>query len=140
MNFVTINSLIAVVFAHNVLADNSNKSSSDFVKLQSTAIEFCKRQRLNAPFPPHPFTTDQCSVWFDGNWQSCCVEHDFAYWCGGSAKQRVHADDQLKRCVKEKGYPLMGDIMRFGVRMGGYSIWPLPWRWGYGWEWPDDGS
>ena len=38
--------------------------------------------------PSYPFTTDGCTLWPDGFWQSCCVEHDMAYWCGGSAEER----------------------------------------------------
>ncbi len=140
LNIVIVGYLIVLVSNHYALADSAETSSADLAKLQSTAIEFCKLQRLNAPLPPRPFTTDQCSVWLDGDWQTCCIEHDFAYWCGGSTKQRAHADNQLKRCVKAKGHPVMGNIMRLGVRLGGHSIWPLPWRWGYGWAWPDDGS
>lgn len=139
-NIVAASSLMTVVFANNVLADSTDTSSADLLKLQTAAIDFCKQQRLNATLPPHPFTTDQCSVWPDGDWQLCCIEHDYAYWCGGSAKQRAQADNRLKHCVKAKGYPVMGNVMRLGVRLGGLSIWPLPWRWGYGWDWPDDGS
>ncbi len=140
LNIVKVSSLITIVFARNILADSMDTSSADLLKLQSAAVEFCKQQRLNASLPPYPFTTDQCSVWPDGDWQSCCIEHDFAYWCGGSGKQRVQADNRLEHCVKAKGHPVMSKIMRLGVRLGGLSIWPLPWRWGYGWDWPDDGS
>jgi hypothetical protein len=140
LNIVIVSSLLVIIAVTNVFAGSTNTSSTNQLKSPALAIAFCKQQRLNEPLPPHPFTTDQCSAWPDGDWYACCIEHDYAYWCGGSAKQRAIADNQLKRCVKAKGHPVMGKIMHWGTRLGGLSIWPLPWRWGYGWEWPDDGS
>jgi len=45
-----------------------------------------------------PFTTDGCSLFPDGTlkdntlWKSCCIEHDKAYWRGGSYPERQAAD------------------------------------------------
>ncbi len=89
-----------------------------------------------AAIPPHPFTTDGCSVFPDGDWQDCCVEHDLDYWCGGSSSERERADHRLATCVERAGHPTLGPLMRIGVRMGGVPWWPLPWRWGYGWDYP----
>jgi len=63
------------------------------------------------------------------------LTHDIAYWCGGSAKQRKVVDDTLRQCVKESGSPVNSVLMGIGVRAGGSRLWPLPWRWGYGWPW-----
>lgn len=90
-----------------------------------------------------PFTTDGCSGHIyrnmfrkDPPWQGCCVEHDKLYWSGGSRHQRWDADIELMVCVARKGHPIVAFFMWLGVRFGGHPILPLPWRWGYGWEWP----
>lgn len=86
-----------------------------------------------APLPPRPFVTDGCSSWPDACWVSCCVEHDAAYWCGGSPAQRREADRALRACVTEIAGPTWGELMYWGVRAGGGPRLPFAWRWGYGW-------
>jgi hypothetical protein len=89
-----------------------------------------------------PFTTDGCSAFRDGTpnhqtlWHSCCVEHDKAYWRGGTYAERVAADKALQRCVASVGEPRIGALMLAGVRVGGSPFWPTRFRWGYGWPWP----
>jgi|GEM_PF-5061114 len=138
--FSTVTSLLIAVTPVVVLYADTNKTVPETLpELQSQAIRFCQAQRPHAQLPPHAFTTDRCSLWPDGDWYRCCVVHDYAYWCGGTAAQRSQADKQLKRCIQAKGYPIMSQVMRWGVRLGGLSVLPVPWRWGYGWDWPDDG-
>lgn len=85
------------------------------------------------------FATDGCSDFPDGTlgqktlWLNCCVEHDVAYWLGGSYQQRVEADDALESCVAAIGEPEIAAIMLAGVRVGGSPYWPTRYRWGYGW-------
>lgn len=79
-----------------------------------------------------PFRTDGCSMWPDGNYHGCCVEHDRIYWRGGSAAERLQADIDLMQCVQRKAGPLMARLMFIGICLGGIPCWPLPWRWGYG--------
>jgi hypothetical protein len=98
------------------------------------ARELCIRR--TGQKPPHPFTTDGCTLAPDGAWQSCCVDHDMVYWCGGSAADRSVADGEFRRCVAEKGGPTRARIMYWGVRLGGTPWLPAYWRWGYGWPWP----
>jgi len=87
--------------------------------------------------PPSTFTTDGCTLWPDGTWQACCVAHDMVYWCGGSSADRRGADDQLRRCMAERGGGALEDTIRYwGVRVGGHPWFPTYWRWGYGWPWP----
>jgi hypothetical protein len=86
--------------------------------------------------PASTFTTDGCTLWPDGAWQSCCVDHDMVYWCGGSAAERCGADDQLRRCGAEHDGGALAGIMYWGVRVGGHPWLPTSWRWGYGWPWP----
>jgi len=86
-----------------------------------------------------PFTTDGCSWFPDGTfenhqlWRECCIEHDKAYWRGGTYKERQAADQQLAECVASNGKPNLGTLMQAGVRVGGSPFWPTPFRWGYGW-------
>ncbi len=87
-----------------------------------------------------PFTTDGCSLFPDGYlnnrelWQTCCTQHDMAYWQGGSWQQRLDADRLLKACVTQLGEPKVADLMLNGVRAGGSPYWPTRFRWGYGWD------
>ncbi len=88
------------------------------------------------------FTSDGCSAFPDGTfeqnelWLKCCTEHDFAYWKGGTYKQRVAADDELKACVSRVGEPQIALLMLAGVRVGGSPYLPTTFRWGYGWPYP----
>ena len=87
-----------------------------------------------------PFTSDGCSLFPDGSiskhnlWLSCCIEHDKAYWQGGTWTQRLEADRQLKYCVARLGEPVIAGLMLSGVRVGGSPFWPTHFRWGYGWD------
>lgn len=90
--------------------------------------------------PPKPFVTDGCSAFTDGDWLECCVQHDVVYWCGGSSEGRKQADERLEQCVADLGHVSLASLMYSGVRAGGVSWMPLPWRWGFGWDFPDDGD
>jgi len=103
--------------------------------LRAKAVALCE---MHASVPAHPFTTDSCTLWPNriGNqeWSECCVAHDILYWCGGTKEKRKLADEALRACINDIT-PGEGDIMYYGVRIGGtpYSG-ILPWRWGYGRE------
>jgi len=88
--------------------------------------------------PAKPFTTDGCTLFYNGNYRNCCVEHDFAYWRGGGVRDRLRADDGLATCVWHKGSidRLFAPIMWAGVRIGGVGFLPTPFRWGYGQKYP----
>jgi len=93
-----------------------------------------------------PFTTDGCSggmSWLYNNifgkelpWRDDCVEHDKAYWYGGTSEQRRLADIKLMCDVANTGYPIIGSLMYVAVRIGGHPLLPMSWRWGYGWKYP----
>jgi len=109
----------------------------DDAGLQALAAGRCNRaDGARAARPPRPFTTDGCTWSPAGSWTECCVEHDMAYWCGGSARMREAADQALRSCVTDHGYPLLAIVMYAGVRIGGVGWIPTPWRWGYGYPWP----
>ena len=85
------------------------------------------------------FVSDGCSLFPNGNfadrslWLNCCIEHDRAYWTGGSEEQRKLADLALRDCVaKTTGNQVLADVMYAGVRVGGESYFPTHYRWGYG--------
>lgn len=84
--------------------------------------------------PRKPFTSDGCSVFFEGVWGGCCVDHDFAYWAGGSAADRYDADCELRACVRRQGHPFIAQLMFIGVRIFGGPRSPFWFRWGYGYN------
>ena len=89
-----------------------------------------------------PFTSDGCSAFPDGTlddkklWLKCCEAHDYAYWKGGTYKDRLKADQALKNCVASVGEEEIALLMLAGVRVGGSPFFPTTFRWGYGWEYP----
>jgi hypothetical protein len=89
----------------------------------------------------HPFSTDGCSVFPNhsligkADWCSCCLKHDLAYWRGGTDKERLDADRELKACVLGvTGNDALANSMYLGVRVGGGPYFFTPYRWGYGWS------
>lgn len=83
------------------------------------------------------FTTDGCSLFPDGDYGGCCVEHDKAYWRGGTAAERKAADAKLAACVAAKGHwysKILGKMMYLGVQLFGAPWFPTWYRWGYGWK------
>ncbi len=86
-----------------------------------------------------PFTTDGCSLFPEGTledkklWQQCCVEHDRAYWLGGTRAERATADKALRQCVERLDQKQIARLMQTGVRVGGSPWLPTSFRWGFGW-------
>lgn len=105
-------------------------------QVHMVAAQRCRAIAPHTAAPRYPFTTDGCSVWPNGRWRSCCIEHDVFYWCGGPNWQRRKADHLLRQCVHRYSDTLNADLMYIGVRLGGSPLLPLPWRWGYGYPWP----
>ncbi len=86
------------------------------------------------------FTSDGCSLFPDGTvgdrtkWCECCLQHDIAYWRGGTEQERKSADEVLRACVLERtGDMALAETMYLGVRAGGHPVFPTWYRWGYGW-------
>ena len=74
---------------------------------------------------PADFKSDGCSLFPDGDYRNCCVEHDKAYYFGGSWRERRRADNKLFKCVAEtKGFQhkFIAPVMWLGVRVGGVSF------------------
>lgn len=87
-----------------------------------------------------PFVSDKCSWFPDGNYGDCCFAHDKEYWLGGLKSERKAADLRLKECVRARNSGWKGKFlskaMYLGVRIGGMHWLPLPFRWGFGNNWP----
>jgi hypothetical protein len=88
-----------------------------------------------------PFASDGCSLFPDASPFSeadlcaCCLEHDKAYWKGGTAIERESADQRLADCVLSRtGDEALADAMYEGVRVGGSPYFYNWYRWGYGWS------
>ena len=107
--------------------------------IDKMAHDIYSRSNFDDPLPPNAFVSDGCSCWPDSGWVECCIKHDVVYWMGGTRGQRKQADLELKRCVSEKGHPVIAQMMYFGVRIGGVWWLPTPFRWGFGWEYPQSG-
>ncbi|MGB0644647.1 MAG: FAD-binding oxidoreductase, partial [Akkermansiaceae bacterium] len=56
----------------------------------------------------HSFESDGCSSFPDGTasepvlWRDDCVVHDYAYWKGGTWKERRDADRELRDGIRRK--------------------------------------
>jgi hypothetical protein len=110
-------------------------------QLQALAANRCRgSSRALASLPPHPFTTDGCSLVPNDRLTECCIEHDMAYWCGGPSDLRRAADEALRSCIVLHGGRVKSTFMYGGVRLGGSRWLPFPWRWGYGYPWPRGGA
>ena len=84
---------------------------------------------------PVTFISDGCSLFPDCDYRDCCVEHDKAYYFGGSWTKRWRADKKLFKCVAgKKGFQhkFIAPVMWLGVRFGGVSWLPTSFRWGFG--------
>ena len=101
----------------------------------------CAFAKLPADYVAHidPFTTDGCSASPEGTskdraaWVHCCVEHDIAYWQGGSKARKLKADQKLRSCISKAGYNQIAKLYYYAVRAGGTPNLDTSWRWGYGW-------
>ena len=89
----------------------------------------------------NPFSSDGCSLFPDRSmineedWCECCVEHDKAYWQGGTEDERKLADKLFKECILSKTQDeTLANMMYIGVRFGGSPYFPTWYRWGYGWN------
>jgi hypothetical protein len=84
---------------------------------------------------PATFKSDGCSMFPDGKYRDCCVEHDRAYSSGGSWTKRWRADKKLFKCVAAKKglqHKFIAPLMWLGVRAGGVHWLPTSFRWGFG--------
>lgn len=97
-------------------------ASGDKVEIREFATDGCSR------FPDHSLISNH-------DWCHCCVAHDLAYWRGGTAEERLAADEALRGCVETTTRNrALADVMFAGVRAGGGPYFYTSYRWGYGWK------
>ena len=103
------------------------------VAIESCAEQLCAQSiEGDRRVPSRRFRSDGCSLWLDGDWATCCVQHDVVYWCGGTAEERRQADENLRECVATRAPSWFAGLTWLGVRVGGHPLFPAPYRWGYG--------
>ena len=108
--------LLALSFSH------LGAASGDEVRISDFTTDGCSR------FPDHSLISND-------DWCDCCVAHDLAYWRGGTAGERLAADETLRTCVeKATRNRALADLMFAGVRAGGGPYFYTSYRWGYGWK------
>ena len=100
----------------------------------------CPTQIVNSNLPDHACRLDGCTLAPDFNFPACCDAHDIEYWQGGSAAERLAADHNFRQCIVESGHKRLASVYYLGVRLGGVSWLPTPWRWGFGWDFPHAGA
>ncbi len=83
--------------------------------------------------PDTPFASDGCTLVPDFDFRHCCVEHDKAYWLGGTPRDRAVADRRLKACISRR-HPFVGAVYYVGVRSFGHRFWPGNRKWGWAWS------
>lgn len=121
-------------------------ASGPYEGMSSRDIYFHLQKRQYSQVDLADFTSDGCSSFPEGTgflghpnaWVHCCLEHDKAYFAGGTEGERKSADRLLRRCVKDAGFEIIGPIMYAGVRVGGGPYDDTTYRWGYGWPYGRD--
>ena len=76
-----------------------------------------------------PFCTDGCSVVGNQTYTSflCCVQHDLAYWAGGSEVDKYRADGRFYNCLMKTETPEMAESYSTAVASFGDPYWGLDW-------------
>lgn len=114
------------------------KISISFILFAVVSVSVhAQKNSAGAEIPPE-YKSDGCTLFPDGNYRDCCVRHDREYFQGGSCRDRRRSDDRLYRCVRsKKGWynKIVAPVMWIGVRIGGVSFLPTPFRWGFGKSW-----
>lgn len=81
------------------------------------------------------FCTDGCSNvgGLNSKYLACCVLHDYAYYVGGSADERMNADSNLRMCMQRVDSKSFWPIFRPGIfEMGVSAFGDVAWgsAWG----------
>lgn len=75
-----------------------------------------------------PRASDDCTMWFDGDYKDCCRQHDLDYLTGGDNwRTRLRADNRLFICIAgKKGvwHLALAPVMWIGVRIFGSDLSP----------------
>ena len=76
-----------------------------------------------------PFCTDGCSVVGNKTKTSfkCCVEHDIAYWSGGTREDKYRADGRFYQCLLRTEGQRVAEAYSAAVALYGDPYWGLDW-------------
>jgi hypothetical protein len=76
-----------------------------------------------------PFCTDGCSVVGNKTKTSflCCVDHDIAYWAGGSKSDKYKADGRFYQCLLKTEGQGVAETYSAAVAVYGDPYWGLDW-------------
>lgn len=131
MKYLIFLIFIAIIGNHSV-----NAQEYGFLTIADGKVSYKKIENYL-----RPFKTDGCSsVSPDGTigrptlWQHCCVEHDIAYWYGGTLQDKKDADSALNQCVSDVFSGIFGRAMEVAVYIGGGPDLHTGYAWGYGWN------
>ena len=89
--------------------------------------------------PIKEFETDGCSASPDGTveepnrWLHCCIEHDQAYFMGGTRERKEAADSLFFICMARECGQNIATLYLAAVTAFGGPAFPTSYRWGYGW-------
>lgn len=84
----------------------------------------------------HPYRTDGCTLYVDGDYSDCCEAHDHAYWQWWPIYKKLLADATLYACIAEKWHNFRENWM-FAWVLFGWNPWlPTDFRWGFGYPYP----
>lgn len=108
--------------------------------LQSQATQYVAMKNISTP--DKAFSQDGCTMfpntilWHD--LRPACLQHDIAYWAGGTEQMKVEADLDFANTIKATGPlgPVIAPLAYVGVSVFGDS-WLTKLvgaHWGYGWD------
>ena len=84
---------------------------------------------------PNDYQHDGCTLFPDGNYLTCCIQHDETYFFGWSWQERLKADNDFAQCIIDqwKWYNyLLASPMWVWVRIWWTPIAPTYFRWWFG--------
>ncbi len=103
--------LFVLIAERSFLPKTTSEMKADAI---SYGEEYDKR------IPENEFRYDGCTLFPDQlpgiDLRTDCLEHDFAYYYGGSAQERKMADQRLKSNVGAQG--IFGAIMQYPIYLG----------------------
>jgi hypothetical protein len=96
----------------------------------------------NLPEPDYPFTRDGCTLFPDQlpghDFYQACLDHDIAYWAGGSEALRHEVNLAFHEAITHTGHlgPVLAPIMYYAVTyLGNNGVSrTVGSHWGYGWK------
>lgn len=138
---VLIISVIALTLLGGVIvaADRANIPDTT-AEVRALAVRSTLEARKT--IPPRDFKFDGCTLFPEHilglNLTRACLDHDIAYWAGGTAEERAAADQAFKTAVAAAGKAgtIVAPLVYFGTYLFG-DTWLTKLfdaNWGFGWN------